>query len=102
MKLVYSHQNPLMVHNIANVLENQGVSCQVRNEIIISVMGEGAGFDAWPEIWVEDEFAQIAVEIVNAALRKTKHNTSWYCDACGELNESTFEVCWSCHSEGEP
>ena len=27
--------------------------------------------------------------------------TEWFCGACGETNEATFDVCWSCGAERE-
>jgi len=102
MQLLYSHQNPMMVHNIVNALDCQGIESQIRNEMIISVMGEGAGFDAWPEVWVADEDLVQATRVLEKALTIVDHNKTWVCPDCGEQNEANFEVCWQCSSQGEP
>lgn len=102
MKLLYSHQNPLMIHNIVNQLEREGIASQIRNEMIISVMGEGAGFDAWPEVWVQDTDLIKATHILAMAMAEHSNNGPWICEACGEQNESSFDVCWKCNSVGEP
>jgi DUF438 domain-containing protein len=102
MKLLYIHQNPLMIHHVVNELARAGIESQIRNEMIISVMGEGAGFDAWPEVWVMDDDIVKATTVLEIAMKQGYSDDVWICETCGEQNEASFDICWKCNSQGEP
>jgi hypothetical protein len=99
MELVYTHVNPMMVQYAAQLLQQHGVDCELRNQYVGSVMGSGAPCDAWPEVWVASERSARAQEIVMSMVEGSE-GERWQCTACGEINEASFDVCWRCQSEG--
>ncbi|RJG42243.1 putative signal transducing protein [Motilimonas pumila] len=101
MKLVYTHENPIMVNNIKNILAQAGVETLLRNEFSQAGLGEIPAFDTWPELWVIEplqyEKAQQLVEAI-----KQQHNApAWFCTQCHEENDGSFEICWQCQHERE-
>ena len=55
---------------------------------------------------VRIEVARDQVEQAKALLEKDREAAlqrgPWKCDACGENNEATFDMCWKCGSTPEP
>lgn len=100
MVLVYTHVNPMMTQYAAEMLQQQGIAVELRNEFVISVAGTGAPCDAWPEVWVADVDQQLAEDLL-AALTTEVVGEPWSCPDCGEMNEANFDICWRCHSSDE-
>lgn len=96
MKLVFSHQNLLIVANIANLLEAQGITCEIKNRYVSGALGELPVFDSFPQVWVCDELAEKA----NAAIENlnNEQTSDWTCSCCGEENGAAFAACWNCES----
>jgi hypothetical protein len=97
MELVYTHINPMMAKYAAEMLRQQGINAEMRNEFVTSVAGTGAPCDAWPEVWVADADGPLAIEFL-AALASEVKGEPWQCPECHEMNEANFEICWQCHS----
>lgn len=99
MKLVFQHENPIIVGNIKNILENIGVKTQLRNEYIGGAAGELPPTDTAIELWVvndrDEERALSEIDNINFP----SSSIDWYCKKCGEVNAAAFEVCWNCGSE---
>jgi len=98
MKLIYTHPNRLIVENIKNILENEGIKVVLQNQYAAGGVGELAPIDAWPEVWLErnrdfDRAQKIIDEVANAK------ETPWVCQGCGEKNDGSFEVCWNCSKD---
>ncbi|MEM9102344.1 MAG: DUF2007 domain-containing protein [Pseudomonadota bacterium] len=100
MKIVFSHENRLIVENAKNQLNAEGIKTQLKNEFSASGIGELSPFEAWPEIWVHpNDFSK-----AQAILEKTKEGSVaevWDCTQCHEKNESTFAICWNCQNTKE-
>ena len=62
-------------------------------------MGEVAFFDVWPELWVSDENAIAAEELLSAMQQSPVERDQWDCQGCKESNPGTFGSCWQC---GQP
>ncbi len=99
---VFSHDNIVLVHNIKNLLQHQGIECQTRNDIIASAAGEVPPTVVWPEVWiVHERDLDRATQIVEDAIHGPSHATSWRCPKCGERNDPAFELCWNCTHDPE-
>ena len=96
MKLVFTHENSLIVGNARGVLETAGIEVVVRNEFAQGGLGELSAFDTWPELWVvHDRDYQRAVAVLESSLIDSDER-GWRCDSCGETNGAAFELCWHC------
>ena len=86
----------MIIFNLKNVLQEEGIASVVVNEYASSGAGDLATFDTWPELWVED-VSQF--ERADSILQKIVFNPSegyWYCRGCQEQNDSAFKLCWNC------
>ncbi len=99
MKLIYTHENPLMVAHAKNLLEQQGLQVILKNEYARGGIGDIAALDTWQEVWVaNDRDYATAVEIIKSAAQ-VPPVSHWHCDNCGEENAGSFETCWNCQNE---
>ncbi len=98
MKMIYTNENRFLVSNARNILQNEGVEVQLKNEFIGGAAGDLSPFDTWQELWVDDRDYTKAVNLL-LCLEDTGSSTEWTCPACGEANGASFEVCWSCRKD---
>ena len=96
MQRVFAHDNILVVYNIKNLLEREGIACEVRNDFSSSAAGEVPPIEVWPEIRVDSALVERANGIIDAALHGDASATSWMCMQCSEHNAPAFELCWKC------
>ncbi len=96
MKKLYTHENRIIIFNLKNVLEDQGIEVIIMNEFASGGAGDLATFDTWPELWIEDD-AQFkhAESVLNNIVYNPKDDY-WYCRGCQEKNDASFELCWKC------
>jgi len=97
MRRLYTHDNLFFIFNIRNILENNNVQCEVRNENISSAAGELPPIEVWPELWVirEQDYKK-SEELLAETLSGDLSATTWFCQACNETNPPAFELCWQC------
>ena len=101
MKKIYTHDNAFIVHNVKNLVEAQGIEVFLKNEFAQGAVGEVSAFDAWPELWViNDSDYDSALAVVNATQQADKA-ADWVCDNCGEVNASSFDMCWQCQHDNQ-
>ena len=94
MKRVYRSFNRIAVHHARNVLEAEGISAEVRREMLSSAMGELPPDECQAELWVlRDEDAHRAEEILR---RPPPSGPDWRCESCGETSGPQFTQCWNC------
>lgn len=97
MKKVYTHENRFLVWNAKHLLEEAGIACSVRNEYSSGGVGDLSPFETWPELWVDDASAERALALIAGLLeRQQESGDEWRCPQCGEMNDSSFELCWKC------
>jgi hypothetical protein len=98
MKLVYTHENRLLVGNAQNLIEQAGIAVILKNEFASGGIGELSAFDTWPEIWVvnDADYAR-AAEVIATALSPADAQ-EWICSNCAESNDAAFEHCWNCQT----
>ena len=97
MQLLYSSLNLLEIHHLKNLLEAEGVRCQIRNELLSRLAGEIPSTECAPELWLLDardleQASRIVTDFRSAAVAKPP----WQCPACGEALEGQFSACWHC------
>ena len=97
MERVYSNQLLFNAQNIANILLQYGINCQIKNQFIASAAGDLAPHDTWSEVWVNKKDVNRALEIVEDTT-KDSQSYAWYCAQCGEHNGASFELCWACQT----
>ncbi len=59
MKKGFTHENSMIVFNMKNVLQGEGIETVVVNEFASGGAGDLSAFDTWPELWIEDEVKMI-------------------------------------------
>ena len=96
MKLIYTHENPLMVGNARNILEAARIEVFLKNEYVQSGIGETSPIDTWQELWLVDEKDYERAETLLKETLKQDQGPAWSCSGCGERNEGSFEFCWKC------
>lgn len=95
MKLVYTHPNSLLVGQNRGYLESHGIKTEVKNELLQGGAGELAPIDLWQEVWVVNERDyELATKLIQKL--KEEMGKEWRCRHCGEINASSFELCWNC------
>lgn len=98
MKLLYTHENKIIVENAKNYLEAHGVETILKNEYASGGMGELSPIETWPELWVTSVNYDAGKKIIDTLLN-TPIGETWFCSVCGEKNEATFKLCWNCQNE---
>lgn len=81
-------------------LENEEISCIVRNDQLSAVIGEIPFLECFPELWViDDEMWPRARRLLDLWLKAEDPAEEWSCKACGEQSDGQFDRCWSCGIE---
>ncbi len=96
MKTVYSAANISLVSIFQNILEERGIKSWIKNEALLTGIGEIPPIETWPQLCVEDDDFLEAKRIVDEALATKDINRAWKCDSCGEVIEGQFAQCWNC------
>lgn len=95
MVKIQSSINSTEIYNLKNVLENNGIQCEVRGEYRRSAMGEIPIGESYVELWLlDDALAESAREILSGAALQSR--SPWTCATCGESIEAEFDQCWNC------
>ena len=94
MKRIFSSFDRIAVHHARNLLEVEGISTEIRREMLSSAMGELPPAECQAELWVlSDKDAQFAEEILR---RPPVSGPDWRCASCGEESGAQFFQCWKC------
>lgn len=96
MKTVYSAANIALVSIFQRLLDERGIKCWIKNEALLTGIGEIPPIETWPQLCVEDEDYSEAKRLVDEALSAKETDPSWKCDSCGEVIEGQFTECWNC------
>lgn len=101
MKLIYTNENRLLVHNAQNILENTGIPITLKNEYAAAASGDLSFLNTWLELWViNDNDYETAKDLLNRTLNASK-TSEWICSGCKENNDAAFDLCWNCQQEHE-
>jgi hypothetical protein len=97
MKKVTSADTVVMINHYKNILQSEGIPCQIRNEHLNQIYGEMPFTEVWPELWVlKDIDYDRAKQLIDAAIVDESPSAPWRCAKCGEENEGQFAACWNC------
>lgn len=97
MKKLTTAESLITIRHYRNLLESEGIACQIRNEYLGSILGEVPFFETWPELWiVRDLDFDRAKQLIDGAAADESPGSAWSCPNCGEENEGQFAACWNC------
>ena len=97
MQPLYSSLNLLEVHHLKNLLEAEGIRCQIRNELLSRLAGEIPFTECAPQLWLLDERDfERASRVVTDFGGSPVASPAWLCPTCGEAQEGQFSACWHC------
>lgn len=99
MKLIYTHENRMLVSNAKNIVENAGIEVSLKNEYAAGAAGDLAVFDTWLELWVVDDADYEKAKYLVEKSLSSSAATEWVCKVCNEKNAGSFELCWNCQAE---
>ena len=100
MRLVYTHENKLILHSAKNVLELNGIKCFLKNEHSVSAAGNLGITNTDAELWISDiGDYENAVSLLEKEIANSSSKAPWICDKCNEENDGRFELCWNCRNE---
>jgi len=104
MKRVYSAEYLVPVIHVRNLLEAEGIRCELRNERLGGVVGEIPFLETWPELWVAELDFERARELIELEVHSQGvEEPAWTCPDCKEPVEGQFSECWNCgHDRPEP
>ena len=55
MTRVHTSPNAVEIHNLKNVLQAQGIECEIRGEFRKAAAGELPVSECWVELWIIDD-----------------------------------------------
>jgi len=96
MRKVFTHENRMIVFNMKNLLQAEGIETVVINEFAAGGVGDLSTFDTWPELWLEDESRFAEAETILRDVQDNNGGRPWFCRGCQEQNDAAFQICWKC------
>ena len=97
MKKLTTSESMVMIHHWKNILESEGIACELRNEHLGSIMGEVPFMEVWPQLWIVNDLDfDRAEQLLSADAQAESPTEAWKCRYCGEQNEGQFAACWNC------
>lgn len=97
MQLLYSSLNLHEIHHLRNLLEIEGIHCQIKNEMLSRLAGEIPFTECAPQLWLQDERdLERAKQVLKEFGRGGGAAPTWQCPNCNEMLEGQFSACWHC------
>ena len=97
MKKLTSSESLVTINHYKNLLESEGIPCQIRNEYLGGIAGEMPLQEIWPELWIINDIDyDRAKQLIDNAIADESPHADWKCRKCGEENEGQFAACWNC------
>jgi hypothetical protein len=102
MRIFFRHHDRFQVYQVKSILDDEGIPCFIKNELLQGTIGEIPPMDAEPEIWLHDDKWQPKAQKILEHFYQEQANVSpdntndWVCAACGQMNEFQFAICWQC------
>jgi hypothetical protein len=97
---VHSAPHPLVLENLRNALQVEGIASEVRTPFLGAARGDIPATECWSELWVlDDQEVDRALAVIRSTLEPYEEaKASWKCRSCGEEIEAQFGACWQCGS----
>jgi ribosomal protein L40E len=95
---IYVAASLSQAHLVQQMLLAAGIPSRVLNEHSGGALGELASTSVWPEVWIDrDQQADLASQLITEL--ESRADEEQICATCGEINPSTFEICWRCDEQ---
>ena len=105
LREVYRAADSQEAERLRETLESEGIEARVVEDLLQGTLGCVRPIAA-PRLWVHAKDFERARRIVEEQLQRVRGGTppgnQWTCPQCGEQNEATFDLCWSCQAERKP
>lgn len=98
MKLIYTHENIVLVQNARSLLEHNGINTILKNEFASGAAGDLVPAETWPELCLLDHNDTEAALALLKSLTDDTEGADWTCGNCQEINGAMFESCWNCQA----
>jgi hypothetical protein len=100
MKKLTTSESLVTISHWKNLLESEGIRCELRNQHLGSIMGEMPFMEVWPQLWIVNDLDfDRAQQLLSADASAESPTESWQCRNCGEENEGQFAACWNCSTQ---
>ena len=100
MKKLTTTADRVMINHYKNILETEGIACQIKNDHLGSIVGDIPFPEVWPELWVLNDLDyDRAKQLIDGTIVDESPAATWRCSKCGESNEGQFAACWNCGTE---
>ena len=100
MKKLTTSESLVTISHWKNLLESEGIRCELRNQHLGSIMGEMPFVEVWPQLWIVNDLDfDRAQQLLSADAAAESPSESWQCHHCGEENEGQFAACWNCSTQ---
>jgi hypothetical protein len=97
MKKLTTSDSLITINHYKNILESEGIVCEIRNQYLGSIMGEMPFPEVWPQLWVRNDLDfDRATQLLDEDSATESPTEPWNCSSCGEENEGQFAACWKC------
>ena len=100
MKKIYSNNNIALVWHVKNMLEQQGIEAETRNDSLYSAAGELPVNECMGEVWVINALNYQTAErmVSEMEFASPTECEAWVCHVCHEEVDGSFAVCWNCQT----
>jgi len=92
MEKVFTHENRMIVYNMRNLLQGEGIETVMKNEFSGGGVGDLPAFDT--------SQAELALSILDDVTHSAA-SEDWFCNGCRETNDAAFRLCWNCGQSHE-
>ncbi len=98
MKRIFTSSDLIAVSQLKDFLENEGIPCVIKNEILTALRPEVPFTDTFPELWVQNDsdFEKAAIIKADWKMPTEPQGSAWTCPKCGEQLDPQFSSCWKC------
>src|SRR5688500_17848365 len=98
MKKVFTSMNLIDVVQLKDLLEQEGIACLIRNDILAGRAPEIPFTETFPELWVQNDADLPKAQTIKADWQNARQiiGESWQCPTCNESLEPQFSTCWNC------
>ncbi len=97
MKKLTSADSLVTINHYKNILESEGIGCEIRNEHLGGILGDMPFTDVWPQLWIHNDLDfDRAQQLISQDVQDESPKDPWTCSRCGEENEGQFAACWNC------
>lgn len=94
---LYTSRRSIELHNLKNVLESHGILCEIRGEVLETMVTTIPIPEKEAELWLLDDSREREARQIIAGSRQLR-SSAWICKKCGESVEGEFGQCWNCQS----